>query len=179
MANSIRSVALGLTLSIAIGGPVAAQATRGGMRGTPAQAREAVLLRMDAFGMVKERGYRLRRELTPRVTEFEIRGPSQAVPFESDGMDEVQLARRCTPEMRQSTPTCLRIDAIEIFTAIDPGTRKVVLSVVPHTFTGADANTFLEVPAASDVVADAQIIARRFGGKVVPAIPWPRPTRSE
>ena len=141
---------------------------------TPAD-READHLREGAVQLTFSKGYRPGPALGIHVTDFEVRGSSQAVPWGSSSTDYAQLKRRCSKAQADSVAHCLRIDAIEIFTHIDSTTRVVTLGVIPHTFVGSAATPFVEVGASSDVTSDAGIIARRYGGQVVTAVPWPIP----
>jgi hypothetical protein len=143
-------------------------------RDTPAD-RQADHLREGAVQLAFGKGYRPGPALGVHVTDFEIRGSSQAVPWGSASTDYAQLKRRCSDDQARSVPGCIRIDAIEIFTHIDSTSQKVTLGVIPHTFIGSTETPFLEVDAGSEVTSDAGIIARRYGGQVVTAIPWPTP----
>jgi hypothetical protein len=156
-------------LLVATAAPLTAQSGRGSAE------RLAGTLRQRAFDMGVSKGYSPRMSITPRVGEFEVRGPSQAVPIGGHSMVELQASRRCTDAEKRGMTTCLRFDVLEIFTQIDASNWTVDLGVVPHTFIGSSVTTLKEVTANSGVAADAEIIARRHAGRVVRAIPWPAP----
>lgn len=125
-----------------------------------------------------ERGYQPQAAMPERVTEFEVRGPSQVVPPEALGTTVLQLRRRCTAGQRQSVPTCVRFDVIELFTLPDSAAPTSELRVVPHTFIGPSIDALYEVGATADVESDAGVVARSAAGRVVAAMPWPIPTRT-
>jgi hypothetical protein len=140
--------------------------------------RQALHLRIGAGHMTMTKGYRQAMTITPSVSEFEVRGPSPGVPFGAKSTSALQMVRRCSAAQRASVPGCLRVDAIEIYTTEDSVTHRVTLTLVPHTFIGPNAEGLYEVGAAQDVVADAEVVARRYGGRVAAAVPWPIPTRT-
>lgn len=125
-----------------------------------------------------ERGYQASAVMREKVTEFEIRGPSQVVPPEALGTTVLQLRRRCTPAQRQRLPTCVRFDVVELFTIADSAGPTGGLRVVPHTFIGPSVDSLYEVGATADVESDAEVVARSVAGRVIPAMPWPFPTRT-
>jgi hypothetical protein len=125
-----------------------------------------------------ERGYRPQAMMDEKVTEFDVRGPSQVVPPEALGTTVFQLRRACTPVQRRSVSNCVRFDVVELFTVADSGAPTSGLRVVPHTFIGPSLDSLYEVGATADVEADAGVVARSVAGLVIPAMPWPIPTRT-
>jgi hypothetical protein len=124
------------------------------------------------------RRYRPLSAPSERVIEFEVRGPSQVVPLEAIGTTTLQLRLQCTEAERQHLPTCVRFDALELFTIADSAAPTSTLSVVPHTFIGPSIDSLYEVGATPHVEADAGVVARSVAGHVVAAVPWPIPVRT-
>ncbi|HTK56030.1 MAG TPA: hypothetical protein VL295_04355 [Gemmatimonadales bacterium] len=145
---------------------------------SPEAARQRFFLIDGAMRFALQKGYRPGREISPHLAMFESMGPSPAVPLSAGASDPLQLKRNCTAGQRASIQHCLRIDALEFFTAMDSTKHEVVLSVIPHTFIGPDEPGMFEVAAQSDVQGDAEVIARRYAGRVVTAIPFPVPQQT-
>lgn len=145
---------------------------------SPGMERQKSLLLEEGMRMAVQKGYRTGREISPHLAMFESMGPSPAVPLSAGGSDPLQLRRNCTAGQRAAIPKCIRIDALEFFAMTDSTSHQVVLSVIPHTFIGPDEPGMYEVAAQSDVQGDAEVIARRYAGRVVTAIPFPVPQQT-
>ena len=145
---------------------------------SPEAERQGDIMRIEAMRLAGQKGYRPGRYVSPHLAMFESMGPSPVIPFTAQPTEPVQLKRNCTAGQRASIPNCIRIDALELFTMMDTTSHQVILSVVPHTFIGPDQAGMYEVAAQSDVQGDAEVIARRYSGRVVTAIPFPVPQQT-
>lgn len=145
---------------------------------SPEAERQGDMMRKEALRLAVQKGYRPGPTLSPHLVTFESMGPSPVVPITAQSTEPVQLRRNCTPGQRASIPNCIRIDALELFTMMDTASHQVVLSVVPHTFIGPNEAGFYEVAAQQAVISDAEVIARRYSGRVVTAIPFPVPQQT-
>jgi hypothetical protein len=176
---------IGLVLVIAAAAELPAQVARPATSPDPFSVEERLsprgrsdMLLARAAQKAMERGYQSQTEMREKVTEFEVRGPSQVVPPDALGTAVFQLRRRCTAPQRESVPNCVRFDVIELFTIADSVGPTSQLRVVPHTFIGPSIDSLYEVGATLDVEANASVVARAVAGRVIPAMPWPIPTRT-
>ena len=135
-------------------------------------------MRQEALRLALQKGYRAGRYLSPHLPMFESMGPSPVVPLAAYSTDPLELKRSCSANQRASIPGCIRIDLLELFTSLDSTSHQVVLSLVPHTIIGPNEPGMYEVAAQSDVQGDAEVIARRYAGRVVTAIPFPVPQQT-
>lgn len=115
---------------------------------------------------IDARGYhppRRRQEMIPALAGGR---PAIEVPVGATFAEGLPRARDCSSADRQRFHPCVRFDALSAV-AFDTVGGHAALRVIPQSFVGDSAGDVTEVGATPEVVADAEIIARGYGGAVV------------